>query len=67
MTTDEELLTPVQARKRAGVSHRTFQRYRAAGRITPAKVLPNGHARFRADDVDAMLASLARSVDEVTA
>lgn len=52
----DHLLSPVQARKRAGVSHRTFQRYRAAGLIKPAHVLPNGHARFRAADVDALLA-----------
>lgn len=55
----DRILTPVQARTRAGVSHRTFQRYRAAGLITPAHVLPNGHARFRASDVDAMLARFA--------
>lgn len=55
----EAFLTPVQSRKRAGVSHRTFQRYRAAGLIKPAHVLPNGHARFRAADVDALLVAVA--------
>lgn len=58
-TPADPLLTPVQARRRAGVSHRTFQRYRAAGLIVPAHVLPNGHARFRASAVDAMLLRFA--------
>lgn len=50
-STREVFLTPVEARRLLGVSHRTLQRYRAAGVLTPAHYTPGGHGRFRRDDV----------------
>lgn len=50
-----ELLTPVQARRRLGISPRTLQRWVASGRITPAARLINGHKRFAPEDVEALI------------
>lgn len=55
--TDAEaiLLLPVQARRRLGISHRTFQRWVASGRVVPTLRLPNGHARYSAQYIESLV------------
>jgi len=42
----ESYLTPAQARRRLGVSPRTYRRYVASGVLVPHHRTPLGHARF---------------------
>lgn len=51
----EGLLLPVQARRRLGISHRTFQRWVASGRIVPTLRLPNGHARYSPEYIESLV------------
>jgi DNA-binding transcriptional MerR regulator len=51
---DLMVLSPVEARRRLHISHRTLQRWIAKGVLKPAYRLPNGHARYRVRDVDAL-------------
>lgn len=60
LSADEEFMTPAEARKRVGVTRRTFQRYVADGRITAAHYTPAGHARFARADVEAMVSGASR-------
>lgn len=51
----EVLLLPVQARRLLGISHRTFQRWKADGRIVPTQILPNGHSRYSAAYIESLV------------
>ena len=61
------LLSPLQARQRLGVSRRTMQRYVADGLIAPVGRLPNGHARFSPTDVDALISDIGVRDERATA
>lgn len=47
-------LTPAEAAKRLNVSTRTLWRYQAAGKVVPM-MLPSGHRRFLAEDIEALM------------
>lgn len=51
---DPKLLTSAEAARRLRVSVRTVERWTERG-ILAAQVLPNGHRRYRVDDVEAAL------------
>lgn len=47
-------LTPHDVARRLGISTRTVARWTEQGRLR-AQVLPNGHRRYRVEDVDALV------------
>jgi excisionase family DNA binding protein len=51
-----ELLSLSVAARRLGVSPSTVDRWVRDGHLAPASVLPSGHRRFRASDVDVLVA-----------
>lgn len=54
----EELLTTTQVAKIVGVSRQTLVRYEERGWVTPARVLPSGHRRWRLSDLERQLREL---------
>lgn len=53
--TSEAYLSPAETRDRLRISRRTLQRWVADGKLHAAARLPNGHKRFAAADVEALL------------
>lgn len=51
------MLTEKQAAERAGVSRRSLQRWRLAGKPVPANTVHGGRVMYRADDVEAWVES----------
>lgn len=58
VTDRDELLTTAQAAKAVGVSRMTLARYADKGYVTPARVLPSGHRRWRLADLEQQLREL---------
>jgi predicted site-specific integrase-resolvase len=60
---EDQWLRPGQARRRAGVSRSTFDKYVAAGvfKRNEIKVLPSGQHRYLASAVDRILQPLPAS------
>jgi predicted site-specific integrase-resolvase len=54
----EEELTTAVAAKRVGVSRMTLIRYVEQGYVTPARVLPSGHRRWKLSELQRQLRDL---------
>jgi excisionase family DNA binding protein len=64
MSAPEKLLTTAQVARELGISPRTVVRYADRGWITPTRVLPSGHRRWRLTDVRDQLAALPGRGDD---
>lgn len=49
---DESALSPIEFRRRLGISIRTLQRWKADGFVTPAWYTVHGHARYTEAQVE---------------
>lgn len=54
----EKLITTQEAADALGISRTTLIRYAERSYVTPARVLPSGHRRWRLDDLRRQLAEL---------
>jgi excisionase family DNA binding protein len=55
---EEKLLTTAEAARAVGVSRMTLIRYVDRGWVTPARLLPSGHRRWRLSELERQLAEL---------
>jgi hypothetical protein len=55
---DEEELTTAVAAKRVGVSRMTLIRYAEQGYVSPSRVLPSGHRRWKLSELQRQLREL---------
>lgn len=55
---EEEELTSAVAAKRVGVSRMTLIRYAEKGYVTPTRVLPSGHRRWKLSELQRQLRDL---------
>ena len=60
---DEDLLRPIQVRKRLGVAASTLWNYVHQGLLTPAQHTAGGHARYRESEVAAFTAQLSTAAE----
>ena len=61
MTPEDALLTSGQVARRLGVDASTVRRWALSGQLHAAYVTPGGRRRYRASDVDALLATERRT------